>query len=111
MMTRELAIENLTDTYARFGITEELAAYMVDTGADKYELNYQFVYLTLDSILAIEFGIHRYYSTTEIAEAFECSEEEASQMIEESIGELVAEGANPDDYMVRVAPTDSKYLM
>lgn len=110
MMTRELTIENLLNTYGKYGITEKDIIPNIGSGLD-CGLNMTAIYLGLDMVFAQVFGVNRYYSPADLAEAFECSIEEIYASASDFLREVEANGGNRNDYLLKIPDGDPKYAM
>lgn len=108
-MTRELVVENLLDTYGKYGVTEKDIDCNIESGIET-GLNMTAIYIGLDMIFARLFGVERYYSPIDLAEAFECSVEEIMAGAEDAIREAQSRGVDTSDYILDVSQADTEFL-
>lgn len=102
-MTREVVIQNILSNYGQF-ITEETIIPLIDSGVEQ-GLSYDLIYLGLKMELCKLSGEEFYCTSSDMARAFNASDEEMNRIIEESRQELAAAGENPDDYFREVKAT------
>ena len=103
-MDRETVIQNILTNYGEYGITEETIIPLIDSGIQQ-GLSYDLIYLGLKMELCKLAGEEFYCTSSDVARAFNVSNEEMDKIIEESRQELAAEGENPDDYFREVKAT------
>ena len=96
-MTRELILQNVMVNYSKYGVTEEIINDLIDSGL-KEGLNYDAIYLGIKLTLSNVHGEEFLCSSDEIAKAFDITQDEMSELIEQSRRELIKAGENPDDY-------------
>ena len=96
-MDRQTVIQNILVNYGEYGITKDLIEAIIDSGR-KEGLTYDFIYLGLDAELSKRYGKKFYCSSSDVARAFNVSEDEMNQIIEEARQELIEAGENPDEY-------------
>lgn len=99
---------NLVNNYGKYGVTEDIINRLLDDGL-KAGLNYDLMYLNLESELSKRYGQEFFCTSQDMARAFGVSEEEMNKIIEESREELIEAGENPDEYFKTV--TSVKYTM
>lgn len=103
-MTRELVIQNILTNYKKFGITEETIIPLIDSGIQQ-GLSYDLIYLGLKMELCKLAGEEFYCTSSDVARAFNVSDEDINERIKEARQELVEAGENPDDYFREVKAT------
>ena len=100
-MDRETVIQNILINYAQYGITEETIIPLIDSGIEQ-GLSYDLIYLGLKMELCKLAGEEFLCSSSDMARAFNMSNEEMQKIIEESREELIKDGENPDEYFREV---------
>ncbi len=103
-MTRELIIQNILTNYKQYGITEETIIPLIDSGIEQ-GLSYDLIYLGLKMELCKLAGEEFYCTSSDMARAFNVSNEEINERIKEVRHELAASGENPDVYFREVKAT------
>lgn len=103
-MTRETVIQNILTNYKQFDITEEIIIPLIDSGIQQ-GLSYDLIYLGLKMELCKLAGEEFYCTSSDVARAFNVSDEEINERIKEARQELVEAGENPDDYFREVKAT------
>lgn len=103
-MDRETVIQNILTNYGQYGITEETIIPLIDSGIQQ-GLSYDLIYLGLKMELCKLVGEEFYCTSSDMARAFNVSNEEMDKIIEESRQELAEAGENPDDYFREVKAT------
>lgn len=103
-MTRDLIIQNILNNYSQYGITEETIIPLIDSGIEQ-GLSYDLIYLGLKMELWKLAGEEFYCTSSDVARAFNVSDEEMDERIREVRQELAASGENPDDYFREVKAT------
>lgn len=103
-MTRELIIQNILTNYKQFGITEETIIPLIESGIQQ-GLSYDLIYLGLKMELCKLAGEEFYCTSSDMARAFNVSDEEMNRIIKQSRQELAAEGKDPNDYFREVKAT------
>jgi len=103
-MNRQTVIQNILTNYGEYGITEETIIPLIDSGIQQ-GLSYDLIYLGLKMELCKLAGEEFYCTSSDVARAFNVSNEEMNRIIEESRQELAAAGENPDDYFREVKAT------
>lgn len=103
-MTRELIIQNILTNYGEYGITEETIIPLIDSGV-KQGFSYDLIYLGLKMELCKLAGEEFYCTSSDVARAFNVSNEEINERIKEARQELAEAGENPDDYFREVKAT------
>lgn len=103
-MTRQTVIQNILINYGQYGITEETIIPLIDSGIQQ-GLSYDLIYLGLKMELCKLAGEEFYCTSSDVARAFNVSNEEINERIKEARQELVEAGENPDDYFREVKAT------
>lgn len=103
-MDRETVIQNILNNYKQYGITEEIIIPLINSGIQQ-GLSYDLIYLGLKMELCKLAGEEFYCTSSDMARAFNVSNEEMNRIIEESRQELAAEGKDPNDYFWEVKAT------
>lgn len=103
-MDKKTVIQNILTNYGEYGITEETIIPLIDSGIEQ-GLSYDLIYLGLKMELSKLVGEEFYCTSSDMARAFNVSNEEMNKIIEQSRQDLAAEGKNPDDYFREVKAT------
>lgn len=103
-MDRQTVIQNLLINYSKYGVTEEIIIPLIDSGIQQ-GLSYDLIYLGLKMELCKLAGEEFYCTSSDVARAFNVSDEEINERIKEARQELVEAGENPDDYFRKVTAT------
>lgn len=103
-MTRQTVIQNILINYGQYGITEETIISLIDSGIQQ-GLSYDLIYLGLKMELCKLTGEEFYCTSSDVARAFNVSDEEINERIKEARQELAEAGENPDDYFCEVTAT------
>lgn len=103
-MDRQTVIQNILTNYGEYGITEETIIPLIDSGV-KQGFSYDLIYLGLKMELCKLSGEEFYCTSSDVARAFNVSDEEMDERIKEARQELAAVGENPDDYFREVKAT------
>lgn len=103
-MDRQTIIQNILTNYKQFGITEETIIPLIDSGVQQ-GLSYDLIYLGLKMELCKLTGEEFYCTSSDMARAFNVSNEEINERIKEVRHELAAEGKDPNDYFREVKAT------
>lgn len=103
-MDRQTVIQNILTNYSQYGITEEIIIPLINSGIQQ-GLSYDLIYLGLKMELCKLTGEEFYCTSSDMARAFNVSNEEMNRIIEESRQELAAEGKDPNDYFREVKAT------
>lgn len=102
-MNRQTVIQNILTNYGEY-ITEETIIPLIDSGIQQ-GLSYDLIYLGLKMELCKLAGEEFYCTSSEMARAFDMSNEEINERIREVRQELAEAGENPDDYFREVKAT------
>lgn len=100
-MDRKTVIQNILTNYGQYGITEETIIPLIDGGVEQ-GLSYDLIYLGLKMELCKLAGEEFYFTSSDMARAFNVSNEEMKECIREIRQELEAEGKDPNDYFREV---------
>lgn len=103
-MDRETVLLNIMNNYGKYGITEDMVEEIIDAGIEggmSYELIYWDICRKICDITGDEF----FCTSSDMARAFNVSEDEMNQIIEEAREELIADGEDPDEYFRTVEST------
>ena len=103
-MTKETVIQNIITNYSQYGITEETIIPLINSGIEQ-GLSYDLIYLGLKMELCKLSGEEFYCTSSDMARAFNVSNEEMNECIREARQELADAGENPDDYFREVKAT------
>lgn len=103
-MDRQTLIQNVINNYSECGITEETIIPLIDSGIQQ-GLSYDLIYLGLKMELSKLAGEEFYCTSSDMARAFNVSNEEMNRIIEQSRQDLAAEGKDPNDYFREVKAT------
>lgn len=109
-MDRETVILNLLNNYSEFGVTKELIEELIDEGL-RNGLTYDIMYLNLDAELSVRYGKEFYCTSSDVARAFDVSNEEMDRIIAEAREELIAAGEDPDEYFQTVEVQPVGFMM
>lgn len=85
-------------------MTEQEITDLIDSGLAE-GMNYDCIYMGIRMALSNVYGEEFYCTSSEMAKAFDITEDERDGLIEESREELAAVGENPDDYFKTVQTT------
>lgn len=103
-MDRETVLQNIMVNYGKYGITEDMVEEVIDAGLEggmSYELIYWDICRKISEITSEEFVC----TSSDMARAFNVSEDEMNRIIEEAREELIEAGENPDEYFKTVETT------
>lgn len=100
-MDRQTIIQNIMNNYGKFGITQDMINEVIDAGLEG-GMSYDMIYLdTMRKISEIT-GEEFYCTSSDMARAFNVSDDEMQKIIEEAREELIEAGENPDEYFREV---------
>ena len=100
-MTREIVIQNIMNNYGKFGITQDMVEEVIDAGIEG-GMSYDLIYLDIMRRISEITGEEFLCSSSDMAKAFNISDEEMDKIIEEARQELLEAGENPDEYFREV---------
>lgn len=103
-MTRELIIQNIMNNYDKYGITIDMVEEVIDAGIEE-GMSYDLIYLDICRRISEITGEEFICSASDMAKAFNVSDEEMDKIIEEAREELIEAGENPDEYFRSVQST------
>lgn len=100
-MDREMVLQNIMVNYGKYGITEDMVNEVIDTGLEG-GLTYEFIYYDLCRKISEITGEEFVCTSSDMAKAFNVSQEEMDRMIEEARQELIEAGEDPNEYFREV---------
>lgn len=100
-MDRETVIQNIMNNYGKYGITIDMVEEVIDTGIEE-GMSYDLIYLDICRRISEITGEEFICSASDMAKAFNVSDEEMDKIIEEVRQELLEAGENPDEYFREV---------
>lgn len=103
-MTREIIIQNIMNNYGRYGITQDMVEEVIDAGIEE-GMSYDLIYLDICRRISEITGEEFVCTASDMAKAFNVSDEEMDKIIEEAREELIESGENPDEYFRSVQST------
>ena len=103
-MDRQTVIRNVLINYGKYGITKETIIPLIDSGIEQ-GLSYDLIYLGLKMQLCKLAGEEFICTSSDMARAFNMSDDEMQKIIEEAREELIEAGENPDEYFRSVQST------
>lgn len=107
-MDREMVIQNIMNNYGKYGITKNMLDEVIDTGLEG-GLTYEFIYYDMCRKISEITGEEFYCTSSDMAKAFNVSQEEMDRIIEEARQELIEAGEDPNEYF-REVPVQ-KFMM
>ena len=100
-MTRELIIQNIMNNYGKYGITKDMVEEVIDAGMEG-GMNYDMIYLDMCRRISEITGEEFVCTSSDMARAFNVSDDEMDKIIKEAREELIESGENPDEYFREV---------
>lgn len=100
-MTRETIIQNIMNNYGRNGITTDMVEEVIDAGLEE-GMSYDLIYLDICRRISEITGEEFVCSASDLARAYNISDDEMQKIIEEAREELIEAGENPDEYFKEV---------
>ena len=100
-MDREMVMQNIMVNYGKYGITEDMVNEVIDTGLEG-GLTYEFIYYDICRKISEITGEEFYCTSSDMAKAFNVSQEEMDRIIEEARQELIEAGEDPNEYFREV---------
>lgn len=100
-MDREMVMQNIMTNYGKYGITEDMVNEVIDTGLEG-GLTYEFIYYDICRKISEITGEEFYCTSSDMAKAFNVSQEEMDRIIEEARQELIEAGEDPNEYFREV---------
>lgn len=107
-MDREVIMQNIMNNYGKYGVTQDMINNIIDIGIEG-GLSYDFIYYDICRKLSEITGEEFICTSSDMARAFNISDEEMQKIIQEAREELIKAGEDPDEYFREVKTT--KYLM
>jgi hypothetical protein len=96
-MDRETVIQNIMNNYGKYGITQDMVEEVIDAGTEG-GMSYDLIYLDTCRRISEITGEEFVCTSSDMAKAFNVSDEEMDKIIEEAREELIEAGENPDEY-------------
>ena len=100
-MDRETVIQNIMNNYGKYGITQDMVEEVIDAGIEE-GMSYDLIYLDICRRISEITGEEFVCTASDMAKAFNVSDEEMDKIIEEAREELIESGENPDEYFREV---------
>ena len=100
-MDRETVIQNIMNNYGKYGITQDMVEEVIDAGTEG-GMSYDLIYLDTCRKISEITGEEFVCTASDMARAFNVSDEEMDKIIEEAREELIETGENPDEYFREV---------
>lgn len=94
------AVNNLYSNYKQHGITREQIAILMPDGIQR-GFTVQQAYNGLRMSLGYEFNERELFSTSEVAEMLECTEQEVIEQLEKVKAELEEQGKDTSEYFIQ----------
>lgn len=96
-MDREMVLQNIMNNYGKYGITQDMVEEVIDAGIEG-GMSYDLIYLDTCRRISEITGEEFVCTFSDMAKAFNVSDEEMDKIIEEARQELLEAGENPDEY-------------
>ena len=103
-MDRETVIQNIMNNYGKYGITQDMVEEVIDTGLED-GMSYDLIYLDICRRISEITGEEFVCTSSDMARAFNVSDDEMDKIIKEAREELIEAGVNPDEYFREVQTT------
>lgn len=100
-MTRRTVIQNLMNNYGKNGITVDMINEVIDAGLEG-GMSYDLIYLDICRRISEITGEEFVCSASDLARAYNISDDEMDRIIEEAREELIEAGEDPDEYFREV---------
>lgn len=100
-MHKQTIIQNILTNYGKYGITTDMVEEVIDAGLEG-GMSYDLIYLDMCRRISEITGEEFVCTSSDMARAFNVSNEEMQKIIEEARKELLESGKNPDDYFREV---------
>lgn len=100
-MTRELIIQNIMNNYGKYGITQDMVEEVIDAGIEE-GMSYDLIYLDICRRISEIIGEEFVCTASDMARAFNVSDDEMDKIIKEARQELIEAGEDPDEYFREV---------
>lgn len=96
-MDKQTVIQNIMNNYSKYGITQDMVEEVIDAGIEG-GMSYDLIYLDTCRKISEITGEEFICTSSDMARAFNASDEEMDKIIEEARQELLEAGENPDEY-------------
>lgn len=103
-MDRQTVIQNIMNNYGKYGITQDMIEEVIDAGIEG-GMSYDLIYLDTCRRISEITGEEFICTSSDMARAFNMSDDEMQKIIEEAREELIEAGENPDEYFRSVQST------
>ena len=103
-MDRETVLQNIMVNYGKYGFTEDMVNEVINAGLEG-GMSYELIYCDICRKICDITGDEFICTSSDMARAFNVSEDEMNRIIEEAREELIANGENPDEYFKTVEST------
>ena len=103
-----MVLQNIMNNYGKYGITEDMVNEVIDAGIEG-GLTYEFIYYDTCRKISEITGEEFYCTSSDMAKAFNISDDEMQKIIEDAREELIESGEDPDEYF-REVPVQ-KFMM
>lgn len=103
-MDRETIIQNIMNNYGKYGITQDMINEVIDAGIEG-GMSYDLIYLDTCRRISEITGEEFICTSSDMARAFNMSDDEIQKIIEEARKELIEVGENLDEYFRSVQST------
>lgn len=100
-MDRETIIKNIMANYGKYGITQDMVEEVIDAGLEG-GISYDLIYLDTCRRISEITGEEFICTSSDMARAFNVSDDEMDKIIKEAREELIEAGENPDEYFREV---------
>ena len=100
-MDRETVIQNIMNNYGKYGITQDMVEEVIDAGIEE-GMSYDLIYLDICRRISEITGEEFVCTASDMARAFNVSDDEMDKIIKEARQELIEAGEDPDEYFREV---------
>lgn len=101
-MDKETIIQNIMNNYgSKYGITQDMVEEVIDAGIEG-GMSYDLIYLDTCRRISEITGEEFICTSSDMARAFNMSDDEMDKIIKEARQELIEAGENPDEYFKEV---------
>lgn len=100
-MDRETVIQNIMNNYGENGITIDMVEEVIDAGLEG-GMTYDLIYLDICRRISEITGEEFVCSASDLARAYNISDDEMDRIIEEAREELIEAGEDPNEYFRKV---------
>mgnify|MGYP007110270399 CR=1 FL=1 len=100
-MDRGTVIQNIMNNYGKYGITEDMVNEVIDAGIEE-GMSYDLIYLDICRRISEITGEEFVCTSSDMARAFNVSDEEMQKLIGEAREDLIEADENPDEYFREV---------